>query len=155
MPYISKERRAEIARGPGGRYIRVNAAENAGELNFIFSYVINAYLNRKGVNYQHINDCIGALAGAKMEFNRRVVVPYENQKIEDNGDVYSSTEERAVAILASRMLTENTANAVALSDKNKHGDTFQPARFCGANRMETLPPLPLEMYQQMKENIPD
>jgi len=45
------------------------------------------YYNQ-GPSYQTINDIIGALEGAKMEFYRRVVVPYEDKKIKDNGDVY-------------------------------------------------------------------
>ena len=40
------------------------------------------------LTYQTMNDIIGALEGAKLEFYRRVVVPYENDKIEQNGDVY-------------------------------------------------------------------
>lgn len=30
----------------------------------------------------------GALAGAKLEFYRRVAVPYENAKMAEHGDVY-------------------------------------------------------------------
>ena len=41
-----------------------------------------------GNSYATINDIIGALEGAKMEFYRRVVAPYEDEKIKENGDVY-------------------------------------------------------------------
>jgi hypothetical protein len=43
---------------------------------------------RQPLTYQTMNDCLGALEGAKLEFYRRVVVPYEEQKKYENGDVY-------------------------------------------------------------------
>jgi len=46
------------------------------------------YTINEGLTYQTINDVIGALEGAKMEFYRRVAVPYEEGKIILNGDVY-------------------------------------------------------------------
>ena len=35
-----------------------------------------------------LDDVLGALEGAKLEFVRRVVVPYEERKMKENGDVY-------------------------------------------------------------------
>jgi hypothetical protein len=46
------------------------------------------YANVQGLKYKTINDILGALEGAKMEFYRRVVVKYEDSKREENGDVY-------------------------------------------------------------------
>ena len=80
MPYIKREYRYRAGEG--------EVAITAGELNYAFTRLIVSYLKDKGKNYQTINDCIGALEGCKMEFYRRVVVPYENKKIEENGDVY-------------------------------------------------------------------
>jgi len=45
-------------------------------------------LNKNQLNYQTINDIIGALEGAKLEFYRRIAIPYENAKLTENGDVY-------------------------------------------------------------------
>lgn len=61
--------------------------ENCGELNYVISKVCLQYLNKKGLKYQHINDIIGALEGSKLELYRRVASPYENLKIESNGDI--------------------------------------------------------------------
>jgi hypothetical protein len=60
-----------------------------GELNFVISTIVRDYFRRtdKG-NYQAINDIVGALEGAKIEFYRRVAAPYEDLKIQENGDVY-------------------------------------------------------------------
>lgn len=80
MPYIDKDARKEIA---GQRL-----PETPGELNFVFTIFAKEYLDAKGLSYSTINDIIGALEGAKLEFYRRIAVPYENTKIEANGDVY-------------------------------------------------------------------
>lgn len=79
MPYIKQNRRNEIDNWD---------AENSGELNYLLTIQILEYWNRIGHKYQTINDIIGALEGAKLEFYRRVAVPYEDKKIAENGDVY-------------------------------------------------------------------
>ena len=61
-----------------------------GELNFVMTMILNEYFKRsdKG-NYQAINDIVGVLEGAKLEFYRRVASSYEDKKIFENGDVYA------------------------------------------------------------------
>jgi hypothetical protein len=61
--------------------------DNAGDLNYVFTKIAHAYLSHKGLKYQHLNDIIGALEGAKQELYRRVAAPYEDTKIKENGDV--------------------------------------------------------------------
>jgi len=77
VPYIDKKRR-EIIYKP----------ETAGELNFMITELLISYIGTNGLNYTTINDIVGACEGAKMEFYRRVAIPYENNKIVQNGDVY-------------------------------------------------------------------
>lgn len=60
----------------------------AGELNYCLTRACVAYTETWGVNYETLNTIIGALESAKLEFYRRLVAVYEDQKIEDNGDVY-------------------------------------------------------------------
>lgn len=62
--------------------------ETPGELNFAFTIIGIHYIDDKGESYQAINDVIGALEGAKLEFYRRLAAPYEDSKIKENGDVY-------------------------------------------------------------------
>ena len=81
MPYIDKSKRA-------GLLTRAACPITAGELNFLLTTLCLEYWHELGPNYQTINDILGALEGAKQEFYRRVAVPYEEQKIKDNGDVY-------------------------------------------------------------------
>lgn len=64
-----------------------------GELNFAITCLINSYIRTHGLGYQHINDVVGALEGAKLEFYRRIVAPYEDGKIRANGDVYGPPEQ--------------------------------------------------------------
>ena len=81
MPYIKKEMRDALQSGR-------EDPQTAGDLNYQITELIQDYALAKGLTYQVINDIIGALEGAKLEFYRRVAVPYEDKKIEDNGDVY-------------------------------------------------------------------
>jgi hypothetical protein len=78
MPYIPQKDREQAMFSP----------QTPGDLNYSFTEQINVYLANKGTSYQTINDIIGALEGAKLEFYARVVRPYEDKKIQENGDVY-------------------------------------------------------------------
>lgn len=82
MPYIKEEDRDDVRCLSSDR-----SPKTPGELNFLFTEIIADYFELRN-NYQAINDIIGALEGAKLEFYRRIAVPYEDQKIIENGDVY-------------------------------------------------------------------
>jgi hypothetical protein len=80
VPYILKVFRKDIDnnwRDP----------QNSGELNYAITKLVLEYYEQEG-GYSSINDVLGALEGAKLEFYRRVAAPYEDTKIEENGDVY-------------------------------------------------------------------
>lgn len=79
MPYIKGSRREAILNG--------EPPQNCGELNFLFTWISLQYLEMQGTSYGRINDVLGALEGAKLEMYRRRVAPYEDLKIEENGDV--------------------------------------------------------------------
>lgn len=80
MPYIRQERREALDSG--------DQSASSGELNYVITSSIRNYLRSRGVSYQYINDVLGALEAAKLEFYRRIVIPYESKKIVENGDVY-------------------------------------------------------------------
>ncbi len=80
MPYISKEVRDKLMSG--------QPPTKPGELNYLFTTLINSYLKDKELTYGAINDVLGSLEGAKLEFYRRVAVPFEIGKLILNGDVY-------------------------------------------------------------------
>lgn len=82
MPYIPFNDRAAVE--PRSE----SDARTAGELNYQLTILIDRYLTVNEKGYQTMNDIVGALDGAKAEFQRRVVAPYEDKKIAENGDVY-------------------------------------------------------------------
>jgi hypothetical protein len=86
MPYIKQEMRNALA--DEALFDNIAAAiDNPGELNYVITLLLRQYFKFHS-NYQGINDIIGALEGAKLEFYRRVAAPYEDEKIKLNGDVY-------------------------------------------------------------------
>lgn len=85
MPYVDQGAQEAIHAGI--------IPTNAGELNFAITKLIIQYVKQRGLRYQQINDVVGALEGAKLEFVNRVVNPYELQKRIDvdmkfDGDPY-------------------------------------------------------------------
>ncbi len=81
MPYIKDSDRREIARGRN--------PVNVGELTYLISRVCDTYLNFHEDNYQTRAEITAALENTKLEFYRRIIVPYEDKKIEENGDMWT------------------------------------------------------------------
>lgn len=88
MPYIDAKIREEL---------KTRRPKTAGELNYTLTLFAIAFFRDNGMNYQAINDVIGALEGAKLEFYRRIAGPYETVKAKFNGDVYETTARAALA----------------------------------------------------------
>lgn len=92
MPYIAKTDQERFTALTD--VIAVQEINSAGELNFLLTTLIIRYMEVHGTRYQFMNDVVGALDGAKAEFQRRVVNPYEYQKAFDvsleDADPYSS-----------------------------------------------------------------
>jgi len=90
MPYIVKENRAKfIAIIDEVESAFLFDKVEAGELNYILTEIIIRFLKRNGgFRYKDINDAIGALECCKQELYRRLVAPYEDKKIKENGDVF-------------------------------------------------------------------
>lgn len=80
MPYITEERKALIAAGA--------PRENAGELTYVIQQELRRYIAEHKTDYQTMAECLGALEGAKLDLYVRVIEPYEEQKRQDNGDVW-------------------------------------------------------------------
>lgn len=62
--------------------------QSPGELNYFITTACVEYWRESPRSYQRLNDIIGALEAAKLEFYRRIVVPFEEEKCYVNGDVY-------------------------------------------------------------------
>jgi hypothetical protein len=89
MPYIKYERRQDLdIHLESLAQELLNKKETiAGDLNYTVSFIINRIIQDK-LNYDTANCIIGVLDCIKQEFYRRVVSNYEDQKINENGDVY-------------------------------------------------------------------
>lgn len=78
MPYIPKSERKKTEQS---QYV------NAGSFNYALTQMINDYIEQHQLNYQTCNDIVGAMECCKLELYRRLVAPYEDKKILQNGDV--------------------------------------------------------------------
>lgn len=87
MPYIKQELRDLIDPSLLVISARLYRDSNVGVLNYVITRLIDVFL---GLNpdYSKFNAVIGVLECAKLELYRRMVVPYENLKCRENGDVY-------------------------------------------------------------------
>lgn len=81
MPYINSTSRRLLA--------ELTEPMTIGELNYVITMACLRYLktNTKE-SYRHYNEIIGVLECAKLEMYRRKVVPYEEDRRHENGDVY-------------------------------------------------------------------
>ena len=85
MPYIKQLRRFQL--DTMAIEDLESEIKSPGELNYVITRLIDDSYSRRG-DSQSVNDVVGALEGAKLEFYRRVAAPYEDQKARENGDVY-------------------------------------------------------------------
>lgn len=81
MPYVDSKRREALNLG--------EFPQTAGELNYLITDLVDAYIQKQGLSYSAVNEVVGALECAKLELYRRIAAPYEDQKATQNGDVYS------------------------------------------------------------------
>lgn len=90
MPYIPKAQRpADI---DSDALVNMISWFRSGKLNYAITMLCEQYREVAGDSDCTINTIIGALECAKLEYYRRVGVPYENSKLGDHGDVYAPLE---------------------------------------------------------------
>ena len=87
MPYIAAEDRPQYDKvlEELTTLLKANPPESIdGDLNYVVTKIIK---NIYPLRYYHINKAMGVLECIQHEFYRRVAAPYEDTKIEQNGDV--------------------------------------------------------------------
>lgn len=94
MPYIYESERTKyeesIKKIVDEMIIVTKHSTNAakGHLNYVIFSIVKRYLDRSGMNYGNAQDFIGGvLSCCQMELYRRILAPYEDEKIEQLGDV--------------------------------------------------------------------
>jgi hypothetical protein len=58
-----------------------------GELNYCIYKLASLVIDRIGKSYSNLSMCSSAMEHAKLEWYRRKLAPYEDKKIEENGDI--------------------------------------------------------------------
>jgi hypothetical protein len=87
MPYITQEERPQYDKVIAElvTLLKEKPPESVdGHLNYVVTRVIKEVYP---LRYYHINKAMGVLECIQHEFYRRVAAPYEDTKIEQNGDV--------------------------------------------------------------------
>ena len=87
MPYIKKNQRPPIDKliDPLISHLRSLPIEDQdGSLNYAVTKIIKRLYPQK---YFHYNRALGVLTAITQELYRRVIGPYEDTKIKENGDV--------------------------------------------------------------------
>ena len=85
MPYIPKASREKY---DGFIDILVEDINCKGDLNYVISKICIGYLNKhKPISYGILSGVKGVLDDAKDEFYRVYMVPYEDKKRSENGEL--------------------------------------------------------------------
>jgi len=92
MPYITQTDRESLDYVEDA--IRNSPPTSAGEIQYLIALLIKGYMSNSDYRYQTMNDVMGALNGANLEFYRRYVGPYEDECIKKNGDVIFERTEK-------------------------------------------------------------
>lgn len=88
MPYIKSKDRAIYVEPLSPLLDELKQGDWApGELNYVITMIVGAALGDVP-GYGTMNEIIGVLECVKLELYRRIVAPYEDNKIIENGDVY-------------------------------------------------------------------
>lgn len=86
MPYLeSKDRK---------RLLKTLEPKSKGELNYLITVLMVNYIDRVGLNYQNASDAMAAATDAAAEFKDKVLQPYENLKMIQNGGIYTDITQR-------------------------------------------------------------
>lgn len=80
MPYITEDRKTALV----GSEVPVTV----GEFTFVLQQAVKNYVAVNNLSYQTIAEVSGAIHQLQRDFDQRVVEPYEQHKMVENGDVW-------------------------------------------------------------------
>ena len=94
MPYLNKDFKHEIAENGGTPFFSymesIHKDENwAGAVNYINYTILKRRMSReqgRWSRYWRFALWVGTMICCVLEVYRRIIAPYENEKIEENGD---------------------------------------------------------------------
>lgn len=89
MPYVSQELRNPVDKEINAlieKLKTLDVTQIDGEVNYTITRIVDAIYGKGG--YFVYNRFMGVVIGVLLEFYRRRIAPYEDKKIQENGDVY-------------------------------------------------------------------
>ena len=86
MPYIAQDDRDDFT--DFANEVANVDLKTAGEIQYMIAIIVAEFMKNSDYRYQDMNNVMGALSGANLEFYRRYVGPYEDECIAKNGDVF-------------------------------------------------------------------
>ena len=86
MPYILDEDRPKFDKAIEDLTSIIDAK---GDLNYTICELVGQLILKTKISYTQISEWIDGVHGAERELTRRLLNPYEDIKIEENGDVPS------------------------------------------------------------------
>ena len=90
MPYIKEEIRRELNVALEHIFDIINNLPEGkkGAVNYVITRVVHETLVSNPYTYDTLSDAIAAFECAKLDLARRVMGPYEDIKLRENGEVY-------------------------------------------------------------------
>ena len=141
--HLSTESREAIDPHVQGLSDNINTT---GDLNYVITRLALRLLEAKGVHYDNMSNVIGTLHCAAAEMIRRFISPYEDTKIEQNGDVpeyadmllkLHTTESRATT---TTRRTRRNLMANCQRSTRSLGNSCKPPRTGSATYSKKVPP---------------
>jgi hypothetical protein len=87
MPYTKQEARTPYMMDAIA--VLTDEVKAKGDLNFVICELVGQLILKGKIGYTEISNWIDTLPDAEDELRRRLLHPYENDKIKENGDVPS------------------------------------------------------------------
>lgn len=91
MPYLKYKDKEKVTDNGGlqleNYYSKLSAPDFAGHINYLNFWLIKNWIQKNGKKYHIFALFVGTLVCCVFEVYRRLVTPYEESKIQENGDV--------------------------------------------------------------------
>jgi hypothetical protein len=84
MPYIQQYRRLDMEKHLLELYKKI---DTKGDLCYAVYWLMKSFAEYQGISFDKASNALSAADCARFEFYRRVLAPYEDQKIQENGDI--------------------------------------------------------------------
>ncbi len=86
MPYIKDKYKKEMVDPINNLFMFI---ESKGDLNYAICELVGKIIINSGISYTIISETIDTIHDVEMELRRRLLDPYEDIKLQKNGDVPS------------------------------------------------------------------